>query len=269
MNSYCEATNLPNIESYNIRCAPIHLNEITSSEFLIKFVNDDFCLINKPPDIRLNGDHDITIEKILLNWSFDLSVENLKWIHRLDFSTSGVLCIGLNKKSGCIASSAFECRKVAKEYLAVVDGIIDLSKWELKSSYIKTKELSHGNVASNILNKKILECSIQKSWQQDALESSLDLTLKALRKLSLTNTESDDSELNSILSLDENFLRKNSKARKKVRKFLKSRGIIIDFPKSEMINFSETAKIENIERDNLKLKLKSTLVINNPEINGN
>ncbi len=42
--------------------------------------------------------------------------------HRLDFSTSGVLAIPLNKEADVLASKAFENRKVIKYYLAIVRG---------------------------------------------------------------------------------------------------------------------------------------------------
>ena len=75
---------------FEIRCAPIDITEVKSSEFLIKFVNSDFCFLNKPPDVRMNGDFLISVEKILLSWDKSLVSNDLKWVHRLDFATSGI-----------------------------------------------------------------------------------------------------------------------------------------------------------------------------------
>lgn len=46
------------------------------------------------------------------------------FVHRLDYPTSGIMCIALNKKAARAASSAFENQKVQKFYLALVHGHI-------------------------------------------------------------------------------------------------------------------------------------------------
>ena len=43
-------------------------------------------------------------------------------VHQLDFATSGVLCIALNKRAASAASRLFESRTVSKRYLALVEG---------------------------------------------------------------------------------------------------------------------------------------------------
>eukprot|EP00964_Phaeocystis_antarctica_P120995 scaffold84717_cov59-Phaeocystis_antarctica.AAC.2 len=43
-------------------------------------------------------------------------------VHQLDFATSGVLCIALNKKAAGVAGKLFENRTVSKRYLALVEG---------------------------------------------------------------------------------------------------------------------------------------------------
>lgn len=59
----------------------------------------------------------------------DLANPNLchefHFVHRLDYATSGVMCIALNKQSARAASTAFEGRRVQKYYLAVVHGHIN------------------------------------------------------------------------------------------------------------------------------------------------
>lgn len=44
------------------------------------------------------------------------------FVHRLDYVTSGVLCIALNKCACTAATSAFEERKAKKYYLAILRG---------------------------------------------------------------------------------------------------------------------------------------------------
>lgn len=42
--------------------------------------------------------------------------------HRLDYATSGVICIALHKKACSAATSAFEGRRTKKYYLALLRG---------------------------------------------------------------------------------------------------------------------------------------------------
>lgn len=48
--------------------------------------------------------------------------------HRLDFSTSGVMCIALTKKSCAAASNAFQERSTQKYYIALLRGHVS-QKW--------------------------------------------------------------------------------------------------------------------------------------------
>ena len=43
-------------------------------------------------------------------------------MHRLDFATSGVICVALHKKACSSATSAFEERLTKKYYLALLRG---------------------------------------------------------------------------------------------------------------------------------------------------
>ncbi|XP_011503640.1 PREDICTED: RNA pseudouridylate synthase domain-containing protein 1-like [Ceratosolen solmsi marchali] len=47
------------------------------------------------------------------------------FVHRLDYVTSGVMCIALNKQSARAASTSFQKRTVEKYYLALVHGHIN------------------------------------------------------------------------------------------------------------------------------------------------
>lgn len=47
------------------------------------------------------------------------------FVHRLDYATSGIICIALNKQAARAASAAFETRSAKKFYLALVHGHIN------------------------------------------------------------------------------------------------------------------------------------------------
>ena len=111
----------------------------------ILYLDEDYCVLNKPANLRMDGPSDNTVEKNLHSWFSSQQDEAqklrfhpsgippLKWIHQLDYATSGALCVGLNRSAASKASTSFEQREVSKEYIAVVEGHVDLSKWPLLS----------------------------------------------------------------------------------------------------------------------------------------
>ena len=59
------------------------------------------------------------------------SSDNIRILANLSL---GALCIGLNRKAAANASLAFHDRKTKKQYLAVVRGHLDISKWAIRDS---------------------------------------------------------------------------------------------------------------------------------------
>ncbi|CAM9695901.1 unnamed protein product [Pylaiella littoralis] len=88
-------------------------------------LDDDFVIINKPADVRMDGDFDVTVEKLIRHWSPTLEGKPLKWVHQLDFATSGVLCVALHREAAARGCEAFRERRARKIYLAVVQGALD------------------------------------------------------------------------------------------------------------------------------------------------
>lgn len=91
--------------------------------------SENFLVVNKHYDVKINSDDPadaITIATQLAKRYPHLVEAGLphsfRFVHRLDFSTSGALCIALNKKASSAASKEFEARRVKKEYLALVRG---------------------------------------------------------------------------------------------------------------------------------------------------
>mmetsp|Transcript_8261 Transcript_8261/g.27809 ORF Transcript_8261/g.27809 Transcript_8261/m.27809 type:complete len:134 (-) Transcript_8261:547-948(-) len=50
------------------------------------------------------------------------AAKTIRFPHRLDFATSGVLCIGLSRRATGAAGKLFESRSACKEYLAICYG---------------------------------------------------------------------------------------------------------------------------------------------------
>ncbi|XP_015918780.1 RNA pseudouridylate synthase domain-containing protein 1 [Parasteatoda tepidariorum] len=108
-------------------CTPPTVNDLC-----VLHLSDNFLVINKQCDIAINSDsaedHPITVAS-QLNHKFpnlaDPSIMfGFRFCHRLDFSTSGVLCLALNKLAAKECMLAMNSRRVSKYYLALVHGHI-------------------------------------------------------------------------------------------------------------------------------------------------
>ncbi|XP_012221733.1 RNA pseudouridylate synthase domain-containing protein 1-like [Linepithema humile] len=100
----------------------------------IIYRSENFLAVDKPYDMYINSnnpDRKNTLQLELRKMLPDLVNLKLRhefhFVHRLDYPTSGVMCIALNKKAARAASSAFENKKVQKFYVALVHGHIHKS----------------------------------------------------------------------------------------------------------------------------------------------
>eukprot|EP00978_Attheya_sp_CCMP212_P009197 scaffold21698_cov47-Attheya_sp.AAC.2 len=115
-----------------------------------------YIVMNKPPDLRMDGIHAATVHKLLTYWypppslqhhlltdhnnkdeqlriasviaslskHNDLSDNELRPCHQLDYATSGVLLVARTQLAAAVACRAFAERSTKKEYVAVVHGHI-------------------------------------------------------------------------------------------------------------------------------------------------
>ncbi len=84
--------------------------------------------IETPPDIKIiyEDDYIVAVDKPAFVESYDIEkmMPELKLLHRLDRETSGVLLLSKDEAFTKEAIEAFKEKKVLKEYVAWVDGII-------------------------------------------------------------------------------------------------------------------------------------------------
>ncbi len=107
--------------------------DVMPKEIPIKIIyeDEDIAVIEKPPYLSVHpgaGESDTTLVHGLLYHIKDLSsisgVERPGIVHRLDKNTSGLMVIAKNDKSHQSLVKQFSSRKVEKEYIALVYGII-------------------------------------------------------------------------------------------------------------------------------------------------
>lgn len=114
----------------------------------ILFENRSAMAVDKPPGWIISANWQVEEENNLQlffesaiyhreYWAKSRNLKFLRFIHRLDSITSGVLL--LSKSQGAIAplSKLFETGKVEKEYLAVVDGNPKRQSWNIEASMDK------------------------------------------------------------------------------------------------------------------------------------
>lgn len=114
---------------------------------LIIFEDDDYIVINKPPQIASLEDRSspINIQKLAKEYH-----EGTILCHRLDKETSGCLLIAKSEEAYRAASIAFENRKVTKTYHAVVEG---LQEWRGKVVDEPLQIMSNGKVSISFKGK--------------------------------------------------------------------------------------------------------------------
>ena len=84
----------------------------------------NFLLINKPTRLlSVPGRHPKNRDSVIARLLPDFP--NAAIVHRLDFDTSGIMVIPLNKKSLSQISKQFQARSTNKIYTAVVNGLIE------------------------------------------------------------------------------------------------------------------------------------------------
>lgn len=95
----------------------------------ILHVDANYILIDKPADVRIDGDHEHTAVKLLAA-ALPQHASDLRHCHQLDYATSGVMCYALSRRAASAAGWLFEQRKTKKVYLALVEGHMVSSRTE-------------------------------------------------------------------------------------------------------------------------------------------
>ncbi|XP_038042944.1 RNA pseudouridylate synthase domain-containing protein 1 isoform X2 [Anas acuta] len=95
---------------------------------------DNLCILYQSPDF------------IVVNKHWDVRIDSKMWFcHQLDFSTSGALCVALNKAAAGSAYKCFKDRLVTKAYLALVRGHVAQSRMTIRYAIGKntTEGMTH------------------------------------------------------------------------------------------------------------------------------
>ncbi len=90
--------------------------------------DEDLAVINKPSGFEVNGNKFKTIENALSgNLTPSSKSDALPWprpVHRLDYSTTGLLLVAKTASALVFLGQAFESRKIHKRYTAIISGFL-------------------------------------------------------------------------------------------------------------------------------------------------
>ena len=95
----------------------------------ILYEDREILIVNKPWDIRIDGDSEVTVEKLVRQKNLSQGsvpllglgreMDAFRLCNQLDYATSGVLVLGLTSKGAGNCNKLFCARKTEKIYLAV------------------------------------------------------------------------------------------------------------------------------------------------------
>ena len=87
----------------------------------IIFQDDDLLIINKPSGLlSLSGKNPLNKDSV--HYRLVQVFPSVAMVHRLDFGTSGLMVLALNKRSNRELTKQFQVRTVEKNYVAIVHG---------------------------------------------------------------------------------------------------------------------------------------------------
>ncbi|XP_044308549.1 RNA pseudouridylate synthase domain-containing protein 1 isoform X2 [Varanus komodoensis] len=115
------------------------MEPVSIDNLSILYQSADFIVVNKHWDVRI--DSKMWYEKLTLQRQLKYRFPELadpdtyygfRFCHQLDFSTSGALCVALNKAAAGNAYKCFKDRLVTKAYLALVRGHVQEMKMTIR-----------------------------------------------------------------------------------------------------------------------------------------
>ncbi len=130
--------------------------------------DDDILVIDKPSPLPVHASGRFAKNTLINILTLAFPKKNLKLVHRIDANTTGVVILAKNKIAANFIRQQFENKTIKKEYLALVEGIINDNKLNL-SQHIGKEILIAGTRKVDTLGKKastkieVLERKINKN----------------------------------------------------------------------------------------------------------
>lgn len=143
------------------------------------FENQDFIILNKPPEVVVQGAQDnaksLSLHLAYLkNLNKDENEFEYVHVHRLDKDTSGILLVAKNLACSRELSKEFRNKEVEKKYLCLVDGIIEKKEGRIEVNLLKKdNELKEKVIISKDGKKTISNYKVLNEYTYEDNELSL------------------------------------------------------------------------------------------------
>lgn len=97
---------------------------VCNDDISVLYQDEHLLLINKPTGLlSLSGKHPLNKDSVHLRLVQKFPTATL--VHRLDFGTSGIMLVALNKSINGLLTKQFQARTIEKKYTAILHGHLD------------------------------------------------------------------------------------------------------------------------------------------------
>jgi 23S rRNA pseudouridine1911/1915/1917 synthase len=132
--------------------------EINTNINLI-YANDNMWVIDKPAPLPVHASGRFKRNTLISILEVAFPNEEFKLTHRIDANTTGVIVIAKNKTTANFIRQQFESKTIKKEYVALVEGIVENDNLNLSQSI--SKEVLIGGARKIVKKGKVSQTEIK------------------------------------------------------------------------------------------------------------
>lgn len=135
-----------------------------SLELELIYECDDFWVINKPSPLPMHASGRFVRNTLINILEKSFPNEEFKMVHRIDANTTGIVILAKNKSVANKLREQFEQKEIKKQYIALVEGIVEKDRLFLSGSIGKetiiggarmlNKEGKHANTTVEVLERR-------------------------------------------------------------------------------------------------------------------
>jgi tRNA pseudouridine32 synthase/23S rRNA pseudouridine746 synthase len=104
------------------------------------YQDEHILLINKPSGLlSLSGKNPLNLDSV--HYRLAKTYPHITLIHRLDFGTSGIMLLAMDKTTNALLSQQFQARTVVKRYQSIVAGHLEKDSGIIEAPISKDKAL--------------------------------------------------------------------------------------------------------------------------------
>lgn len=156
------------IKPITVKAKKMELDIVYEDEYLM--------VINKPSGLVVhpgNGNYDNTLVNGLMYYTNNLSDIGEEFrpgiVHRLDKDTSGLMLVAKDNKTHELLSDDFKNKRIYREYIALVDGVIQTQKATIDAPIKRSKDNFEKMAVASGGKKAITHLEVLKKYPKNTL----------------------------------------------------------------------------------------------------